>query len=299
MPCVVVPAGASAPSPVLVTRPPIFLVVVGFLVFVLVLLLGAGFVRGVARGRFLVLVLLLVVVVVVVAGRGFGGDGPVRSVLIFAGVVVEVVALVAAERDEVILRIFRLLGVRALRRQLCRACLLFPGESHGDWDVGLGLGIHRRPPGGVAVRRGGLRAVSVAILIRARRCVGEIDHRRGPPGGLHRGALLLAEELEVLLGVPVDELEPRGVPARDVHALHALEQFTVLERRLKLDRRRRVRSFALRLRSYRDAGYRAGGGEHRAYRLLRTKGKGVKDVNGGSTDVGSRHGMKGGGVGIG
>ena len=290
----VVPAGASAPSPVLVTRPPIFLVVVGFLVFVLVLLLGAGFVRGVARGRFLVLVVLLLVVVVVVAGRGFGGDGPVRSVLIFAGVVVEVVALVAAERDEVILRIFRLLGVRAFRRQLCRACLLFPGESHGDWDVGLGLGIHRRPPGGVAVRRGGLRAVSVAILIRARRCVGEIDHRRGPPGGLHRGALLLAEELEVLLGVPVDELEPRGVPARDVHALHAAEQLPVLERRLKLDRRRRVRSFALRLRSYRDAGYRAGGGEHRAYRLLRTKGKGVKDVNGGSC-----HGMKGGGVGIG
>ena len=293
MPCVVVPAGASAPSPVLVTRPPIFLVVVGFLVFILVLLLGAGFVRGVARGQFLVLVLLLGVVVVVVASRGFGGDGPVRSVLIFAGVVVEVVALVAAERDEVILRIFRL-GVRAFRRQLCRACLFFPGESHGDWDVGLGLGLHRRPPGGVAVRRGGLRAVLVAILIRARRCVGEIDHRRGPPGGLHRGALLLAEELEVLLGVPVDELEPRGVPARDVHALHALEQFTVLERRLKLDRRRRVRSFALRLRSYRDAGYRAGGGEHRAYRLLRTKGKGVKDVNGGS-----RHGGKGGGVGIG
>jgi hypothetical protein len=293
MPCVVVPAGASAPSPVLVTRPPIFLVVVGFLVFVLVLLLGAGFVRGVARGRFLVLVLLLVVVVVVVAGRGFGGDGPVGCILFFAGVVVEVVALVASERDEVILRIFRL-GVRAFRRQLCRACLFFPGESHGDWDVGLGLGLHRRPPGGVAVRRGGLRAVLVAILIRARRCVGEIDHRRGPPGGLHRGALLLAEELEVLLGVPVDELEPRGVPARDVHALHALEQFTVLERRLKLDRRRRVRSFALRLRSYRDAGYRAGGGEHRAYRLLRTKGKGVKDVNGGS-----RHGGKGGGVGIG
>jgi hypothetical protein len=294
MPCVVVPAGASALSPVLVTRPPIFLVVVGFLVFVLVLLLGAGFVRGVARGRFLVLVVLLLVVVVVVAGRGFGGDGPVRSVLIFAGVVVEVVALVAAERDEVILRIFRLLGVRAFRRQLCRACLLFPGESHGDWDVGLGLGIHRRPPGGVAVRRGGLRAVSVAILIRARRCVGEIDNRRGPPGGLHRGSLLLAEELEVRLGVPVDELEPRGVPARDVHALHALEQLPVLERRLKLDRRRRVRAFALRLRSYRDAGDRAGGGEHRAYRLLRTKGKGVKDVNGGS-----RHGMKGGGVGIG
>ena len=217
-----------------------------------------------------------------------------RSVLIFAGVVVEVVALVAAERDEVILRIFRLLGVRAFRRQLCRACLFFPGESHGDWDVGLGLGIHRRPPGGVAVRRGVSRAVSVAILIRARRCVGEIDHRRGPPGGLHRGALLLAEELEVLLGVPVDELEPRGVPARDVHALHAAEQLPVLERRLKLDRRRRVRSFALRLRSYRDAGDRAGGGEHRAYRLLRTKGKGVKDVNGGSC-----HGMKGGGVGIG
>ena len=158
MPCVVVPAGASAPGPVLVTRPPIFLVVVGFLVFVLVLLLGAGFVRGVARGRFLVLVLLLGVVVV--AGRGFGGDGPVGCILIFAGVVVEVVALVAAERDEVILRIFRLLGVRAFRRQLCRACLFFPGESHGDRDVGLGLGIHRRPPGGVAVRRGGLRAVS-------------------------------------------------------------------------------------------------------------------------------------------
>ena len=214
--------------------------------------------------------------------------------MIFAGVVVEVVALVAAERDEVILRIFRLLGVRAFRRQLCRACLFFPGESHGDWDVGLGLGIHRRPPGAVAVRRRGLRAVFVAILIRARRCVGEIDHRRGPPGGLHRGALLLAEELEVLLGVPVDELEPRGVPARDVHALHAAEQFPVLERRLKLDRRRRVRSFALRLRSYRDAGDRAGGGEHRAYRLLRTKGKGVKDVNGWSC-----HGMKGGGVGIG
>ena len=293
MPCVVVPAGASAPGPVLVTRPPIFLVVVGFLVFVLVLLLGAGFVRGVARGRFLVHV-LLVVLLVVFAGRGLGGDGPVRSVLIFAGVVVEVVALVAAERDEVILRIFRLLGVRAFRRQLCRACLFFPGESHGDWDVGLGLGIHRRPPGGVAVRRGVSRAVSVAILIRARRCVGEIDNRRGPPGGLHRGSLLLAEELEVLLGVPVDELEPRGVPARDVHALHALEQLPVLERRLKLDRRRRVRAFALRLRSYRDAGDRAGGGEHRAYRLLRTKGKGVKDVNGGS-----RHGMKGGGVGIG
>jgi len=291
MPCVV-PAGASAPGPVLVTRPPIFLVVVGFLVFVLVLLLGAGFVRGVARGRFLVLVLLLGVVVV--AGRGFGGDGPVGCILIFAGVVVEVVALVAAERDEVILRIFRLLGVRAFRRQLCRACLLFPGESHGDWDVGLGLGLHRRPPGGVAVRRGGFRAVLVAILIRARRCVGEIDNRRGPPGGLHRGALLLAEELEVLLGVPVDELEPRGVPARDVHALHAAEQFPVLERRLKLDRRRRVRAFALRLRSYRDAGDRAGGGEHRAYRLLRTKGKGVKDVNGWSC-----HGMKGGGVGIG
>ena len=201
-----------------------------------------------------------VVVVVVVVPR-LGGVGPR-----FIAVLVEVVALVSAQRDEVVLR------VRLSRRQLCGSLLLLlltlllllltllllPCETHGDGNVGFGLGIHRRPSRGVAP------LLSLG-LGRSRR-----DFHLGCCSARlrHRAPLLLAEELEVLLDVPVDKLEPRGVAAGNVHALHAVEQ-RLVRWRLELDRGDREGTLvALLLAADGDAGNLAGCGEHARHRLM-------------------------------
>mmetsp|Transcript_3440 Transcript_3440/g.13743 ORF Transcript_3440/g.13743 Transcript_3440/m.13743 type:complete len:276 (-) Transcript_3440:7-834(-) len=195
-------------------------------------------------------------VVVVVVPR-FGGVGPR-----FIAVVVEVVALVSAERDEVVLRLSRLRLSRRRRLGRFGSLLLLPRETHGDGDVGFGFGIHGRPSRGVAPR-----GRIPAILGLGRTPVGEVHLGGGSARLRHRGPLLLAEELGVLLDVPVDELEPRGVAAGDVHALHAVEQ-RLVRWRGELNRGDREGTlFALLLAADRDAGNLAGRGEHARHRL--------------------------------